>query len=40
LTPTGRLEKYLFLKRQIGNQTLQAGIFAFQILHPLRLIDL
>jgi hypothetical protein len=27
-------------KRQIGNKTLQADILAFQVLHPLRLIDL
>src|ERR1017187_6578424 len=36
----GDVLQHLLLKRQIGNKTLQADILAFQVLHPLRLIDL
>jgi hypothetical protein len=36
----GDVLEHLLFKRQIGNQTLQANILAFQVLHPLRLIDL
>src|ERR1035437_6997858 len=32
--------EHLLLKRQVGNKTLQADILAFQVFHPLRLIDL
>src|SRR5664280_3254679 len=36
----GNVLEHLFLKRQIGDKTLQADILAFQVLHPLRMIDL
>jgi GTP cyclohydrolase I len=36
----GNVLEHLFLKRQIGNKTLQADILALQVLHPLRLINL
>src|SRR5271169_2633073 len=36
----GDVLEYLFLKRQIGDKTLQANILPLQVLHPLRLVDL